>query len=640
MENKTTIDKPIQEYNHIYKDLIKKNSTDYFDNLAKKVKVSANENKTLVKNYDSANTDYKLKQKKANNSKGLKIFLIVLSVISAIAGIILTSIFFSNKSKIGFIIAGILLILLSIVLVIVIVAKLNNVVKHNQQVASKAKEVMEEKLKLCYNQMYPLNSALDYQIPDELFKKTLPIIELDSCFKLDKLTYLIEKFNFPISNFSNKNSSILVSKSGSIQGNPFVILRTLNQEMYNHVYSGSTVYSYTTTYTDSEGHTRTTTHTETLTATVVQPASRYYESEVLIYANPGAEKLEFSRKPTLKDQNMSEKQLEKFINKKTKENLKRESKELTDGNPDTNYTSMTNNEFEALFDATNRNDEMQFRMMFTPLAQQNMVSLIKDSIYGDDFTFIKDKMINYIYCEHSQAFDSNFNPIMLYSHDYQIVKNSFVNYMVNYFNNLYFELAPILSIPLYQQTKPFEYIYKKTYEFNASPYDQERFSNYLDQSELKDSRADTLGINKTSYVESVDGFDIVDVINYAFIKVPQVTYVPVTASDGHVVDVPVSWFRYDPVSKKSTCAFLTKNGTSNELKTSLRDAFNNSNISFAKNNSVFYNNSVAGFVFNKVLQRASDYPQVEKTINEFTSRYLNNPNNNQNVNINKSENKN
>lgn len=640
MANKTTIDKPMQEYNLIYKDLIKKNSTEYFDDLASKVKVSSDENKSLVKDYDVSSNDYKLKLKKANNSKGLKVFLIVLSIISIIIGIVLIFMFVSSASNIGLLIGGVILLLLAIIFFIVIVVKLNNVVKHNQEVALKAKTIMEEKLEICFKQMYPLNNAIDYQMPDEIFRKTLPIIELDNCFKIEKLTYLVEKFNFPISNFANQNSSILVSKSGSIQGNPFVILRTLNQEMYMHVYSGSATHTYTTTYTDSQGNTRTQTHTETLTATISEPASRYFESEVLIYANPAADKLEFSRKPTLKNQNMSEKKLEKFINKKTKENIKRESKALTDGNPDTNYTSMTNNEFEALFDATDRNNELEFRLMFTPLAQQNMVSLIKESIYGDDFTFIKDKKINYIYTEHSQDFDSNFNPSNLYSHDYQIVKTGFVYYMVDYFNNLYFELAPVLSVPLYQQTKPFEYIYKKAYDFNATPYDQEKFSNYLDQSELKDPRADTLGINKTSYVESVDGFDIVDVTNFAFIKVPQVTFVPVTASDGAVVDVPVHWFRFDPVSKKSTCAFLSKNGTSNELRSSLRDAFNNSNISFAKNNSVIYNNSVAGFVFTKVLQRASDYPQVEKTINEFTSRYLNNSNNNQNANINKNENKN
>ena len=77
-----------------------------------------------------------------------------------------------------------------------------------------------------------------------------------------------------------------------------------------------------------------------------------------------------------------------------------------DNDPTTNYQRFGNDEFEVLFGGTNRNNELEYRLLFTPLAQKNLLSIIKNPIpYGDDFSFIKDKMINVIRSNHSQTFD-------------------------------------------------------------------------------------------------------------------------------------------------------------------------------------------------------------------------------------------
>ena len=45
------------------------------------------------------------------------------------------------------------------------------------------------------------------------------------------------------------------------------------------------------------------------------------------------------------------------------------------------FQEMANSEFDVLFGANDRDHEVQFRLMYTPLAQRNTVDLIKDKKY-------------------------------------------------------------------------------------------------------------------------------------------------------------------------------------------------------------------------------------------------------------------
>ena len=57
---------------------------------------------------------------------------------------------------------------------------------------------------------------------------------------------------------------------------------------------------------------------------------------------------------------------------------KLEKKSRKSVNQGTNYTVFGNSEFEVLFGATNRNHEVQFRLLFTPLAQTELLKLMKE----------------------------------------------------------------------------------------------------------------------------------------------------------------------------------------------------------------------------------------------------------------------
>lgn len=50
-------------------------------------------------------------------------------------------------------------------------------------------------------------------------------------------------------------------------------------------------------------------------------------------------------------------------------------------------------EFDVLWGATDRDHEVEFRLLFTPLAKKQLLDLMKDKeiAYGDNFNFFKRK---------------------------------------------------------------------------------------------------------------------------------------------------------------------------------------------------------------------------------------------------------
>ena len=92
---------------------------------------------------------------------------------------------------------------------------------------------------------------------------------------------------------------------------------------------------------------------------------------------------------------------------------------------------MTNEAFEVAFNTSDRNSNQQFALLFTPLAQENMLKLLKDkwTAYGDDFDFIKDGMINTIVAEHIQSVNLDMNPRQFDDYDYARAEKDF--YSIN-----------------------------------------------------------------------------------------------------------------------------------------------------------------------------------------------------------------
>jgi len=177
--------------------------------------------------------------------------------------------------------------------------------------------------------------------------------------------------------------------------------------------------------------------------------------------------------------------------------LEKKSREIGEGSV---FSVMSNREFDALFDATDRNHEVQFRLLFTPLAQQEMLKLLKDGQigYGDDFTFIKKNMINILEPAHMRHTDIGGEPEKFHAYDLAQARLLFNSYHNEFFRSFYFGMAPLLSIPLYQQHRSHSDIYKDSYARQSCFWEHEAIANYHGESVFKHPNCVTRSILKTA----------------------------------------------------------------------------------------------------------------------------------------------
>ena len=214
---------------------------------------------------------------------------------------------------------------------------------------------------------------------------------------------------------------------------------------------------------------------------------------------------------------------------------------------------MSNHEFETLFHAKNRDNEVEFRLLFTSLAQEQMLELLKDDEigYGDDFTFIKRGKINLLPSKHLSASSLSTDPEIFHDWDFDRAHLNFKNFNENYFKNLYFSLAPLLAIPLYQQTRTYKDIYKGEIQSPPSSWEQEAIANYYGAVYFKHESSITENILKTQLVERKDGVSKVRVTANGFGGKNRVDYESVWGGDGRFHRVPIRWVEYFPVERES-----------------------------------------------------------------------------------------
>lgn len=540
-----SLHQPLDSYKNIYKDLHNKHVNDMLDSLVLDSKIDIQANKLTVK-------DIRLKEKNRDNvaktirnNRSLRSFLIFLIVI--LVGVIIYAIYQLTlaPNTLSYILIPSSL-LLSILFIYLISKKINPkikiLVKDKEAIVKKLEELFKE----AWTQMQPLNDLFYEGMSQELFQKTVPLIKMDQMFDSKRLDYLVNKFGLDDLNVLDR--STLYVQSGEIKGNPFYIAEDLVHKMGTKTYSGSITITYTST-SRVNGRTVTTTHTQVLTATVEKPYPFYTDQSYLVYGNEAAPDLMFSRVDS-DAEHMSEKQIDKHVDKTIKKLEKKSRKSVNQG---TNYTVFGNSEFEVLFGATNRNHEVQFRLLFTPLAQTELLKLMKEKTlgFGDDFDFIKHKKINIIVPEHLATIKLDMSPSYYTSYDYEDIKKKFVEYQNAYFRHIYFAFAPVLSIPLYQQTVTQEYLYKDLYTSYVSFFEHEHVVNSMDVNKFRHEESATRNILKTKVVRSSDHKDVIQVTAYGYKSVPRVDYVSRLGRDGRMHVIPVPWNEYIPVDKQT-----------------------------------------------------------------------------------------
>lgn len=544
-----TLLEPSKVYDQL-KDIVHNNAIEYFNEMIKKSGTDEPLNTKLCDQYYAKQKELEEAKKKATGNRGLKTFLIILTAILFFVAAFVFIASLANGFKIVPFIIALVLIAGGIFCIVMINTKIKNAQKlQDELVARLEREVAELRAKIDPT-VQGLMGIYDWGMPQAVIRKSAPLIQLDSYLDVSKYAYMVEKYGL-IHN-GDKHSSIFTLQSGSIKGNPFFLERNFDQTDGYKTYSNSIVIHWTTYIRDSKGNSQAVHHTQTLTGTVSKPCPYYGFETYLVYCNDAGPNLNFSRKPTV-DKNASEKKIAKMVAKDDKKMDKVAEKALNDDDSNTNFTEMNNTEFESLFHAWDRDNEVEFRLLFTPLAQNNMINLLKmKQPFGDDFAFTKRKRINVIRSEHDQHLDFEADPTRFYGFDVRVMRDSFVQYTDYLFKSIYFDIAPLLSIPLYQQMKPIEYIYKDVYQSNVSFYEHEVAANAFNQNVFKPEGAATPCILKTKFNNKNGETDSVTVTAYAFRTVSRIEVVTKMGGDGRLHNIPVEWLEYIPIQKTST----------------------------------------------------------------------------------------
>lgn len=550
--------KPAESFKLI-SETFSQNVDEYFNNLVKQSKINKGDNKSTCDKYYGKVKEKEKKVKKGKGQRALRGFLIFLAVVfflAMVVGILLLAIpawrgqplYVTLPLLIGGAVLGTGMIL-------IICLSLNKNIKKIDEVIKKLDTEIKKLEKEGWDQLAPLNELFNWNIPQYLISSTVPLVNLDRFFTPYRHDQLFRKYGYGDPGI---DASVVSVQSGSILGNPFMFEKIHYTWMGTQVYTGSIVISWTTVERDSNGHSYTQHHTQTLTASVTKPKPFYGYDTQLVYGNDAAPNLEFSRQSSNADfASMSDRKLKRFVKKSERRLTKKARKSET-------FTKMGNSEFEAMFNASNRTNETEFRLLFTPIAQQNMIELLKAKPYGDDFSFNKQGPINIVRSAHSQGFDYHAAPWLFQSFDYEKIEETFKTYCNEYFQSMYFDLAPILSIPLYQQHKAKEYIYKSN--DGVTTHEMESLANYAGWENFSHPQTETECILKVGKASNNRGLLSATVNCRSYKTIQHTEHVSVYGGDGRYHDVPVIWYEYIPLSKMTSIDVLDFEGYNLEHK--------------------------------------------------------------------------
>lgn len=532
------IHEPIESYKSFFKDAHARNTTALFEDLVKKSVVDEAANIQTVKELREVEKKIANESSLSRNWKILRGVVVALLVISI--GFVLIQ--YSYWWLIG------------VALIFGLpIYKFNKIIADVKARLEILENQGDAKRDEAWQQMSSLNQLYDWDIVAKLVQQTVPRIALDPYFTNGRLAELRDTFGLN-DEFNHFERSIVFSHSGELNGNPFVMARTLEHRMGDKTYHGSLNITWTEWETDSKGNSHSVTRHETLRASVTKPFPEYGNRSLIIYGNEAAPDLSFNRSPS----SLSKLEDGFFNNwrKKRAENaLEKKSRDLSDG-----FTVMSNREFDSLFGAIDRDHEVQFRLLFTPLAQQEMLNLLKDKEvgYGDDFEFVKQRMINIVEPAHMRSIDISGNPDMFHSYELAQARKFFNEYHNNLFRSFFFGIAPVLSIPLYQQHRSHADIYKDVYASKSCWWEHEAIANYFGEKTFQHPDCITNSILKTQSKTESDGTQMVSVMAYGYRGEDRTDYVSVRGGDGHNHDVRVDWVEYFDVKRESNMVVKEK----------------------------------------------------------------------------------
>lgn len=546
------IHEPVESYKSIFKDAHARNTSALFEDLVNKSAVDESANIQTVKELRGLEPKVLNESSVSRNWRILRGATIALSVIGACLILVGYSYWWM------------------IALALVFgppIYKLNKIITDVTARIAQLETECAAKREEAWQQMSSLNQLYDWDIVAKLIQQTVPRIALDTYFTNGRLAELHDTFGLN-DEFNHNERSIIFSHSGVLNGNPFVMARTLEHWMSVKTYHGSLNISWTEWTTDSKGRSTSVTRHETLRASVTKPFPDYGNRTLIIYGNEAAPDLSFSRRPS-KLSTLEDGFINNWRKKRSEKALEKKSRDLSNS-----FTVMSNREFDSLFGATDRNHEVQFRLLFTPLAQQEMLNLLQDKEvgYGDTFEFVKRNIINIVEPDHFMSIDISGNPEMFHAYELAHARKFFNEYHNNLFKSIFFGFGPILTIPLYQQHRPHADIYKDVYASKSCFWEHESIANHFGEKSFQHPQSITKSILKTQSKSESDGTQTVSVKAYGYRRVDRTDYVSVRGGDGHNHNVSVDWIEYFDVQNETNMVVKEKVPTeSNDASSDIHD---------------------------------------------------------------------
>ena len=398
-------------------------------------------------------------------------------------------------------------------------------------------------------QMAPLNALHKWGVATALVHAVIPELRFSWFLRESAQRRLHTTFGLA-AEFSD-NRSMLALQSGTFRGNPFALTRYRHHWIGPFTYHGSLVINWTEHQRNSVGQLEKVHRSETLTATVSKPHPYFATKTTLIFGHHAVPGLYFSRSPSrlsgLDEGTINDWRKERAV-KKAERRARRATSRGTSG-----YTVVANTEFEALFNAHDRNDEVAFRTFFTALAQGSMLKLLNDNTqgFGDDFHFWKSGMLTLIEPAHIATTDITADPNTFASLSLAEARSRFIEFNVKYFRSIFFTFAPLWAVPLLHDEPPINSSTNAGASPHCSTWEQEVLANHIGEIAFSHPASVTENLLRASANPRPDGTSTVNVTATGYAGAPRVDYVPVYGGDGNWHDVPVHWTEYTEVSRES-----------------------------------------------------------------------------------------
>lgn len=532
----TSINEPLSYYRGELRDAHAERVAAHFEELVKASGVDAEENARTIAELEELEGQHSKNKSQKNWWVFLRVVLWVIAIVTTFAA------FSAGGWNLLwlFLAAGLVLIDLAQVS-----SKVSSLKSENEALTRQIEVLTDES----WDQMEPLNSLFRWNLSKDLASQTFPDLQFDDHFSEATLYDMVATYGLDGS--FNQGRSVLRTQSGSLNRNPFVFYRFLQHWIGSRSYQGSLVIYWSETVRNAQGQSQTVQRSQTLHASVTKAFPEFAEGAAVILGHEAAPNLSFSRAPS----NLSGVDDTKFnawrkssalrsIEKQAKRELKTGSGQLT---------TMSNKEFETLFKALDRDHEIEFRLLFTPLAQQEMVALLNDKEvgHGDDFVFMKRGRTNYVEPAHLSNIDLDPNPTIFHTNDLQESRRYFNSFNVEFFRSLYFGMAPFLAIPLYTESRRLPVASEIEHGDLPNSWEVEVMANALGEENLSHPQSITRNLLTAEVTKAEAGGAIASINSLGYQGFDRVDFVPVLGGDGNWHQVPVPWVEYISVERNS-----------------------------------------------------------------------------------------